>query len=155
MICRLRSLTKLGPPVTSAHTRVCTALTVVSCLSLQSWLKAPLVEPAAIRQRLDIVEAFVTDQALREGVRDALRGETSRPCHGPERDTTCTLCITHCSAEPGMSPCAQAACARTGREVVSTYWVPGSLCIMARTDRLKLHAPPPSPDLCPPACRHA
>jgi DNA mismatch repair ATPase MutS len=32
------------------------------------------VEPAAIQQRLDIVEAMVTDQGLREAVRDALRG---------------------------------------------------------------------------------
>lgn len=44
-------------------------------LRAQAWLKAPLVDPAAIRQRLDIVDALVTDQALREGVRDALRGE--------------------------------------------------------------------------------
>jgi DNA mismatch repair ATPase MutS len=44
------------------------------CSILQSWLKAPLVEPAAIRQRLDIVDAMVADQGLREGVRDALRG---------------------------------------------------------------------------------
>jgi DNA mismatch repair ATPase MutS len=42
---------------------------------LQAWLKAPLVEPSAIQQRLDIVEALVTDQGLRESVRDALRGE--------------------------------------------------------------------------------
>eukprot|EP00879_Flechtneria_rotunda_P026226 GHRR01027950.1.p1 GENE.GHRR01027950.1~~GHRR01027950.1.p1 ORF type:complete len:833 (+),score=345.51 GHRR01027950.1:1176-3674(+) len=41
---------------------------------LKSWLKAPLVDPAAIRHRLDLVEALVQDQALREGVRDALRG---------------------------------------------------------------------------------
>jgi DNA mismatch repair ATPase MutS len=44
-------------------------------LLFQSWLKAPLVDPAAIRQRLDVVDALVADQALREGVRDALRGE--------------------------------------------------------------------------------
>jgi DNA mismatch repair ATPase MutS len=43
----------------------------------QAWLKAPLVEPAAIQQRLDIVEAMVTDQGLREAVRDALRGEAA------------------------------------------------------------------------------
>jgi DNA mismatch repair ATPase MutS len=42
---------------------------------MQAWLKAPLVDPAAIQQRLDIVEALVTDQGLREAVRDALRGE--------------------------------------------------------------------------------
>jgi hypothetical protein len=41
----------------------------------QAWLKAPLVEPAAIQQRLDIVEAMVADQGLREAVRDTLRGE--------------------------------------------------------------------------------
>ncbi|KAF6256271.1 DNA mismatch repair protein [Scenedesmus sp. NREL 46B-D3] len=41
---------------------------------LKAWLKAPLVDPAAIQQRLDIVEALVTDQGLREAVRDALRG---------------------------------------------------------------------------------
>lgn len=45
---------------------------------MQSWLKAPLVDPAAIRQRLDIVAALVGDQGLREGVRDALRGERLR-----------------------------------------------------------------------------
>ncbi|WIA29725.1 hypothetical protein OEZ86_012205 [Tetradesmus obliquus] len=41
---------------------------------LKAWLKAPLVDPAAIQQRLDIVEAMVADQGLREAVRDALRG---------------------------------------------------------------------------------
>eukprot|EP00775_Hariotina_reticulata_P005551 gene5551-5787_t len=41
---------------------------------LKSWLKAPLVDPAAIRQRLDLVEALVADQTLRDAVREALRG---------------------------------------------------------------------------------
>lgn len=40
----------------------------------QAWLKAPLVDPAGIRQRLDLVEAMIVDQGLREGVREALRG---------------------------------------------------------------------------------
>jgi DNA mismatch repair ATPase MutS len=67
------------------------ALSAAACLvNPQSWLKAPLVDPAAIRQRLDIVEAFVTDQALREGVRDALRGE--RDTMGT---TTLLTCGTH------------------------------------------------------------
>jgi hypothetical protein len=47
----------------------------------QAWLKAPLVEPAAIQQRLDIVEAMVTDQGLREAVRDALRGALPSACN--------------------------------------------------------------------------
>lgn len=50
------------------------ALIYCSACILQSWLKAPLVDPAAIRQRLDIVDAMVTDQTLRDGIRDALRG---------------------------------------------------------------------------------
>jgi DNA mismatch repair protein MSH2 len=41
---------------------------------LRAWLKQPLVDPAAIRARHDVVEALCSDPALREGVRDALRG---------------------------------------------------------------------------------
>lgn len=52
----------------------------VLVLSLQAWLKAPLVDAAAIQQRLDIVEAMVTDQGLREAVRDALRGALAGTC---------------------------------------------------------------------------
>lgn len=53
---------------------------VLCICHMQSWLKAPLVDPAAIRQRLDLVEAMVTDQGLREGVREALRGEMCWTC---------------------------------------------------------------------------
>jgi DNA mismatch repair ATPase MutS len=47
---------------------------------MQSWLKAPLVDPEAIRQRLAVVDAFVSDQGLRDGVRDALRGTCAAAC---------------------------------------------------------------------------
>lgn len=62
--------------LTSAFMTLLLVLLLVPLATVfQSWLKAPLVDPAAIRQRLDVVDALVADQALREGVRDALRGE--------------------------------------------------------------------------------
>ena len=43
---------------------------------LRAWLKQPLVDPAEIGGRLDVVEALVGDMELRERVRDQhLRGE--------------------------------------------------------------------------------
>jgi hypothetical protein len=42
------------------------------------WLKQPLVNAADIAARLDVVEALAGDATLRDGVRDALRGEARR-----------------------------------------------------------------------------
>jgi hypothetical protein len=49
--------------------------------SCQAWLKQPLVEPDAIRGRLDLVEALAGDVGLRDAVRDGLRGEGGSPSH--------------------------------------------------------------------------
>lgn len=58
--------------VHTQHHTVC----LPSCL--QSWLKQPLVDVAAIRMRHDIVEAMVEDPELRGRLRDQhLRGERS------------------------------------------------------------------------------
>ncbi|KAF8073199.1 MUS1 [Scenedesmus sp. PABB004] len=53
---------------------MCRARTPMGRRLLKTWLKAPLVDAAAIRQRLDIVGALVGDAALREALRDAMRG---------------------------------------------------------------------------------
>jgi DNA mismatch repair ATPase MutS len=39
------------------------------------WLKQPLISAPEITARLDVVEALAADPALRDAVRDALRGE--------------------------------------------------------------------------------
>jgi DNA mismatch repair protein MutS len=48
--------------------------TALGARLLKKWLLAPLVEVEAIARRLDAVEAFRTDDLLRDRVRDALRG---------------------------------------------------------------------------------
>jgi hypothetical protein len=80
--CASRAATTHSHPTWRSRTCCPPPLPLCVCLTAvpQSWLKAPLVDPSSIRQRLDIVDALVTDQGLRDGLRDALRGE--RGCFG-------------------------------------------------------------------------
>lgn len=58
----------------SLYGLLCRCRTAMGKRRLRAWLKQPLVDPLQIRARHDVVEALAGDPALREAVRDSLRG---------------------------------------------------------------------------------